>query len=975
MHEGNTIGVEPSYDYSQSLTFAGETFAEFPMVDGNRETPNVIAKGVTTGLASLEADGGAVIDITASSHKDVSTLSVYEGRNAGVGRIVTGSTFHHYIDINLSGDSTIVANTPGAANTSSEAEKGHGFNDAPARFDDIKAVYLNIVDWLARPRRGLQLILDRSTFSQAEAGANPVFDPAIMVIVDGLKPNQFPAGGITSLAPGAFQSAWAPSVTPSDPTGFTIEPTKVESDDPTLSDRLQRFTFTYRVVLGATAFGFAGNFKNIPVTASLATPATSTPLTASATVQLVKSANPFMLDLADNNTTAWLSSDVRVFPLVAGASRFGFSLPYNASRDDALAFLTDVLGSMDAGAFESLSMDEEASALSPFPTGTLKLLGLFDISQPVYNFAIARVRLPAAGASANDVRVFFRLFTTQTTGSVTYNESPPGTPLEGYRKTTGATPIDLPGIDATGNQWLSFPMFQAPRVTPPEAQTDPINLKGPLAPGSDTFFGALIDSNFGDPYLPMGPGGAGAVNLPTLLMGEHQCLIAQIEFAGTPIPNGADPYTSDKLSQRNIALSAIANPGLDASRMALHTFEIAAAPNPISAERPPDELLFDWRREPPDGTEVEIYIAEWNARDVIELADHLYARHEIRFVDEHTVAVPGGGARYVPIPKSHARQTGVISANFPLGVKKGQRFDLSVRQVTTRWRSVDAGPKVQKISREEAARLLASLKIATRPVTRGAKAKAAALPRGVFDLGKNKVLVTNLTVFDDSGDHALVIQHPSAKQIESARQQSWSWRQTVGAFQLGIPVSVNDDMLVHYLRLLSVMRWRAETLRPKHRWYSAFRRYVEMIALKVRALGGDPWAVPPTPGGIIDLPGLGVKPPIVGGAPAQGDNGDGFFEPGHDDWLGGTDGLEPAGKAHAAAWSGKVGGLLFNHFGDFEGFVLETYGGGHIRFFSQEAAILEIARTAWLERYVVTVLTVSAQSRRIRRVLVRGYPD
>jgi hypothetical protein len=32
---------------------------------------------------------------------------VYEGRNAGVGRIVTGSTFHHYIDINLTGDSGV----------------------------------------------------------------------------------------------------------------------------------------------------------------------------------------------------------------------------------------------------------------------------------------------------------------------------------------------------------------------------------------------------------------------------------------------------------------------------------------------------------------------------------------------------------------------------------------------------------------------------------------------------------------------------------------------------------------------------------------------------------------------------------------------------------------------------------------------------------------------------------------------------
>jgi hypothetical protein len=298
--------------------------------------------------------------------------------------------------------------------------------------------------------------------------------------------------------------------------------------------------------------------------------------------------------------------------------------------------------------------------------------------------------------------------------------------------------------------------------------------------------------------------------------------------------------------------------------------------------------------------------------------------------------------------------------------------------VTTHWRYVDAGaPKVQKVSREEAGRLLASLKIAPATAPRGAKANAAkstALPRGVFDLGKNKVLVTDLSVLDDQGDHALIIQHPDPKKIEKARRESGSWRQTIGAFQLGIPVKVENDMLAHHLRLLSVLRWRAETLRPGNRWYAAFLRYVELIAQKVRALGGDPWSVPPTPGGLIDLPGKDGKPP-TDGAHGAGDQDEGFFEPGSDAWLGDTDGLEAPGKAGAGMWSGKISGLLFDHFGDFEGFTLETYGGSHRRFFSREPAILEIARTAWLERYVVTVLTIGAQSARVRRLLVRGYSE
>src|SRR5262245_52969983 len=222
-------------------------------------------------------------------------------------------------------------------------------------------------------------------------------------------------------------------------------------------------------------------------------------------------------------------------------------------------------------------MNEASSALSPFPTTT------GSPSKRVYNFGVARVRVPTAGATADDVRVFFRIFPSPTTAGLTYFESPPGTPIQGYKRTPLPNPIALPGTNAPGTEWISFPMFSANRVMPPENQTDGNNDKSGLTGGSSTLFGALIDNNLTDPYLPPTPLGGGAVDLPTLMMGEHQCIVAQIEFSGTPIPSGANPATSDKLSQRNIAFSAIANPGLSASRMALHTFEIEATPNAIGA--------------------------------------------------------------------------------------------------------------------------------------------------------------------------------------------------------------------------------------------------------------------------------------------------------------------------------------------------------------------------------------------------------
>ncbi len=850
MHEGNTLGGEiDGYDYEQSLSFNGESFPEFPKVAGHHEMPAVIATGQTVAFANRTAVTTGLIGNNgdASAMKAINTLSVYDGRVAGVGRVVTGSTFHHYVDINLTGDSAINSDAL-KARTGPDAEKGHGFAHAGAEGTraDIRAVFANITQWLARPRPSIQLILERSTFSQDEAAATPDFNGAILVIVDGLKPNQFPGGPIDDLTPSAAKLlAWAPTITPQEPTGITVTPTGVASDDPSLPDRLQRFTFTYRISISANAggaFGFSGNNNDIQLDAQLISPAASGSLTDSAWIQLVKSANPFMLDLADGNQTIWLSSDVKTFPVVAGTSMLGVDLPDDATRAQALQFLHDLVDDITVAQFVNLSGDQGGSALSPFPTTTSS-------NKKVYNFAIARVRLAGVGASADAVRLFFRIVPSPTTAALTYQETG-GVPAGSYKKTPGATPIALPGTNAANTEWLSFPVFAAARLNPPSAQTDPDNVKT-LAPGTDTFFGALIDNNLNDLYLPQTPGGGAALSLPTLMMGEHQCLVAQIEFPGTPIPNGANPFTSDKLAQRNIAFSSIANPGLDASRMALHTFELEATPQPVSEILPPDEILLEWRGSaPPDGAEVRLYLPGWNAQDVVALADRFYPRHEIRALDAHTVALPGGGARYVPIPTGGQRRTGVIAIHFPLGVKAGQRYDLAVRQITNRGRFVEPPPpKVRNISKQEAAGLLRGTK---EGVETGAE---ATVERGVFELGQNRVLITDLRVLDAAGDHAVLVEHPSAEEVASARRQSARWRQTIGAFQLGIPVSVKAEMLPHSLRLLSVLRWRAEHLRPSNRWYQTFIRYVDLHAERVRALGGDPYQVPPTPDGDIPLPG------------------------------------------------------------------------------------------------------------------------
>ncbi|WP_233871032.1 hypothetical protein [Paraburkholderia adhaesiva] len=851
MHEGNALGVVPSYDYTQLSPYGDTSKREFRTIaSAPAEMPTVIATGQSHKQASysVNATGPVAVDSSDAGTSTVNTLSVYDGRNVGVGRIVTGSTFHHYLDINLTG---VLATTATTLNNmvGGDAEQGQGLSANAAAFADIQAVYVNITNWLARPRPAIGLILDRSTFSQNEVTATPNFPAAIYVTVDGLKPTQFPGGGINTLSPSMAQlTQWAPTVIISGSAPITIVPTGVASDDPTLADRLQRFTFTYQVNFTGNAFGFTGNVATVPVSASLTTSAATTPLTDSGLLELIKDANPYMLDLADGNTASWLSSDIKVFHVVAGDTFQGVPLPANATRADALNFLRSVVSSITPSQFTQLPSTESGSVLSVAAVTT------GNPPKPVYNFALARVRLSPAGGDANPVQVFFRTFISQTTAALTYQLDGSGMPTEGYLQTSGTPPIDLPGTQNGGTQWLSFPYFSAIRVQPPSAQTDSDNSKLVQASVGYQFYGALIDNNLNDPYLTSTPvSGGPQESLPTILMGEHLCVVTEVIYMGAPILNGATPSKSDKISQRNLAISAVANPGLSASRVAMHTFEIEATPGAISADFPPDELLFAWSRTIPSGTLLNLHIPTWNAQDVVDLAKRFYARHDIRAIDAHTIELPAGGDRYVPIPKCLSRQTGVLSVQFPLGIRKGQRFDVSVQQITNRQRITEPPPRQgEQITLEEARKLIEG-NSSTASKETGIARSADGVPRGVFGLGDGRTLVTDLSVFDSAGDHAIVLTQPSPKLLEAASLESRQWREPIGAFQIGIPVSTQEDMLLYHLQLLSIMSWRVEHLDPKSPWYPTMVYYLELLILKGLALGGNPHTVPPTPDGNIPV--------------------------------------------------------------------------------------------------------------------------
>jgi hypothetical protein len=165
------------------------------------------------------------------------------------------------------------------------------------------------------------------------------------------------------------------------------------------------------------------------------------------------------------------------------------------------------------------------------------------------------------------------------------------------------------------------------------------------------------------------------------------------------------------------------------------------------------------------------------------------------------------------------------------------------------------------------------------------------------------------------------------------------WRRVLGAFQLTIPVRTKEVLLLTEERDLSVLRWIAEAIPHHNRWHPVFHRYLSQIAGRVTAFGGNPTQILPSPTGEGRVK---PRPP------------------------------ERPGEARVAH-TGKIAGLIFDHFGDFEGFLLETEEGERT-FHSREKEIEQLAERAWRERLRITVWAERDQPHRPLSIIIRQPP-
>jgi len=135
-HEGQCI--EP-LDPNLNFNFGGGAKPEYPASTsgGVRPLPEIISwstvlSGTTSGIKAP------------TQPHSFGGISAYDGHRAGVGRVVTDATWHHFVNVNLVGDLGMPVGDP----------KHFGFlasAQGQAHFEEIKAYYRNIAIWISPP--------------------------------------------------------------------------------------------------------------------------------------------------------------------------------------------------------------------------------------------------------------------------------------------------------------------------------------------------------------------------------------------------------------------------------------------------------------------------------------------------------------------------------------------------------------------------------------------------------------------------------------------------------------------------------------------------------------------------------------------------------------------------------------------------------------------------------------------------------
>jgi len=522
----------------------------------------------------------------------------------------------------------------------------------------------------------MYVITDRSHFSRTEVqalqtgGAAATFYDAFYVILDGFRPEEVtPPSSVTI----EFRDTQTGNLIPNADMQSQLLEQLFEGGAPTPGVG-QRIVLVYSVIFpNLNAFPPADQQRQISIVARIGAHS------AQGRVMLFDKKNPYMRD----GQVHWLSVDLRVLQRRAGTSFRGITQGSGAAAP--FDFLGSVLNLFRTWAgdpadhpFKHLETDPDASKLE---------LSSHVGGVPAYNYAFAKVRFRApAGIAADDVRLFFRLFTTEAT-SLEYRTA--------VYPRTGDGPDARPQFGRVGGAVASIPFFSEPRVPETDIATQPdglnrLTLTGVGAQEVTAYFGVWLDIN--------------QAPIQTMIRGKHQCMVAEIHYIDDPIPQGATPGENDNLAQRNLAIVESDNPGNAASHIVQHTFELRPSPfwpfkkaldalaqpaaqpaavftHGFAKRGAPDELMIRWRNVPRDSI-ATIYLPQTDMDDLLSVASLRMGPGTLERVDAHTVRCRIGDVSFLPIPGGLPQNlAGLLSVQLPPTVVKGRTYRVSAHQI------------------------------------------------------------------------------------------------------------------------------------------------------------------------------------------------------------------------------------------------------------------------------------------------------
>jgi hypothetical protein len=886
--------------------YGQSTSTSYPNVMGQGNPGPLGTFGGTSAVAPLYASLVALINASLGTRVGWLNSIVYELGASDVFRDINDGVTN---SVSWMRPDTTIARSPGyTSGPGWDACTGWGSIDGAQLLASCQNIF----------KRQIYFYMEESTFGEDEvelqlsASTDPGTFAAGWIAMDNFLPSQLglsegnlanpPQSSIPEITFAADTSL--PVAVQSAINGMIAQPLAsgpVLAVQPSLPNAPQRFMFPFTVRFLDNSGFLAMSNASPAVQSALGTLSATLNLavgtfTNSAEIEMTTGEDPRFEDINPAGPTrfpSWESFDLRLFTMTvpAGdtATRFQATI---SSASTAPAFIANAISNLNAGTAGSGSFNTFDGLQQNESQSKIEFQLEDDSGNPVFNFAIARVRLTAKTANvAKAVRVFFRLFQAQNTVSdfndrVTYRYYTDGIPF-GHK-----IPLLGVGQDHKGNpEYVTIPCFATQRIATQDPtkgmadQQDSPNVQWlSTVPGgtAEHYFGCWIDNNQQTRIIPSAfptgtPPVAGqasqafdgpwpGVQLETMKTAftafPHQCLIAEIRYDDTPIPAGATTSTSDKLAQRNIAWLDGPNPGLTASRRVMHPVQVRPTPKLVTH---PDELMILWGTTP-RGSKAELYLPAHAAADILDLAQGsgLAGLYQI---DPHTVGCSTADVTFIPLPDGSALAAGLLSIDLPAAVRKGEAYTISVRQFT------DAS----------------GLPIAP-PIDRRAARRAAEI---------------------------------------GVRSRN-SWRALEGAFRFVVTISTEEQLLLPEERLLSVLRWMELHTSQQSRWYPVLKRFVSDVVGRVVGFGGTPEQIPASPIGRV--PGWPLRYPKAPPTPP------------------------PAGADSRRRFTGKIRTIVYDHFGDFDGFVVESESGRDIRFYSREPAMHELVHRAWVDRTLLTVI-------------------